>query len=233
MDVFECIQTRRSVRNYSSKKIDFDKLMLVLEAGCKAPSSGNLQDYRFIIVNNKDKIRSLAQHCNEQYWIATAPVAIIICSDTERTETYYGLRGQRLYSTQNSAAAIQNMLLAAHALGIGACWIGAFNEEFLSDEFNIPGKVRPQAIITLGYREGQLEPKKENDLDAMIFFNSYGSKIENMNVLLKEYSKEIEKALDKGNGKVDQELKSFKGTLNSVFKRAKNKFESFASKEKK
>lgn len=130
MDVFKCIQTRRSVRNYSQKKVEFDKLTLILEAATKAPTSGNLQDYRFIIVNDKQKIRNLATHCNEQYWIAKAPVAIIVCADTEKTELYYGLRGQRLYATQNSAAAVQNILLAAHAQGLGACWIGAFNEEF-------------------------------------------------------------------------------------------------------
>ena len=226
MDVFECIQKRRSIRNYSKKNVDFDKLTLILEAGCKAPSSGNLQDYRFIIVNNKDKIRALAEHCNEQYWIATAPVLIIVCSDTEKTESYYGLRGQRLYSTQNSAAAIQNMLLAAHALGLGSCWVGAFNEEFVSDEFNIPGKVRPQGIITLGYREGQLEPKTENDLESMIFFNSYGSKIENMNLLLREYSKEIDKALSRGDREINKGMKTFKGKLKELFTQTKSKFDS-------
>jgi nitroreductase len=233
MNVFECIQTRRSVRNYSSKNLDFDKLTLILEAATKAPSSGNLQDYRFIIVNDKEKIRKLAEHCNEQYWIATAPVIIIVCSDTEKTETYYGLRGQRLYSTQNSAAAIQNMLLAAHGLGIGACWIGAFNEEYLSDEFNIPGKVRPHAIITLGYQEGQLEPKTENDLNTMIFFNSYGSKIENMNLLLREYSKEIDKVLTKSDKEINKGMKTFKGKLKSLFENTKKKFEENQESNKK
>jgi nitroreductase len=226
MDIFECIQTRRSVRNYSKKNVDFDKLTLILEAACKAPTSGNLQDYRFILVNNKNKIRTLAEHCNEQYWIATAPVIIIVCADTEKTEAYYGLRGQRLYATQNSAAAIQNMLLAAHALGLGACWIGAFNEEFISDEFNIPEKVRPQGIITIGYREGQLDPKTENDLESMIFFNSYGSKIENMNLLLREYSKELDKVFTKGDREINKGMKTFKGKLKELFTQTKNKFES-------
>ncbi|MFP4567330.1 MAG: nitroreductase family protein [Candidatus Woesearchaeota archaeon] len=230
MDVFECIQTRRSVRNYSSRKVDFDKLTLILEAGCKAPSSGNLQDYRFIIVNDKNKIRFLAEHCNEQFWIATAPVVIIVCADTEKTESYYGLRGQRLYSTQNSAAAVQNILLAAHGLGLGACWIGAFNEEFLSDEFSIPGKIRPQAIITLGYIEGDLDPKTEGDLDTMIFFNSYGSKIENMNLLLREYSKEFDKALSRGDKSLDKGIVTFKGKLKSFYSKAKEKFNKVSKK---
>ena len=231
MDVFECIQTRRSVRNYSQKNVDFEKLMIILEAACKAPTSGNLQDYRFIIVNNKNKIRALADHCNEQHWIATAPILIIVCADTEKTELYYGLRGQRLYSTQNSAAAVQNILLAAHALGLGACWIGAFNEEFISDEFGISGKIRPQAIITLGYAEGPLDPKTENDLDTMIFFNNYGAKIENMNLLLREYSKELDKVFSKGDEKLDKGLKSFKGQMKNLFNKAKDKFNEATKKK--
>ena len=230
MDVFECIQSRRSVRNYSSRKVEFDKLVLILEAACKAPSSGNLQDYRFVIVNDKDKIRALADHCNEQFWIASAPVLLIVCADTERTELYYGLRGQRLYATQNSAAAVQNILLAAHALGLGACWVGAFNEEFISDEFGISGKVRPQAIITLGYQEGELDPKSENDMEAMVFFNRYGSKIENMNVLLREYSKEIDKALARGDKSVDKGLSSFKSGFKSLFSDVKKRFDSSKKK---
>lgn len=231
MDVFECIQTRRSIRNYSPKKVDFKKLMLILEAGTKAPSSGNLQDYRFIIVNDKQKIRALAQHCNEQFWIATAPVLIIVCADTERTEAYYGLRGQRLYATQNSAAAIQNVLLAAHGLGIGACWIGAFNEDYVCDEFNIPEKVRPQAIITLGYGEGEPDPKTENTIDSMVFFNAYDSKIENMNVLLREYSKELDKMLIKGDKNIDKGLKGFKGKIKSVFLDVKKEFDKLSKKK--
>ena len=225
MDVFKCIQTRRSVRNYSQKKVEFDKLTLILEAATKAPTSGNLQDYRFIIVNDKQKIRNLATHCNEQYWIAKAPVAIIVCADTEKTELYYGLRGQRLYATQNSAAAVQNILLAAHAQGLGACWIGAFNEEFLSDEYGIPGKVRPQAIITLGYQEGELDPKKENDMESMIYFNAYGAQIENMNLLLREYSKELDKIMAKGDQQVDKNLKTFKGKIKTLFNKVKEKID--------
>ncbi len=230
MDAFECIQTRRSVRNYSTRKIEFEKLTMILEAGAKAPSSGNLQDYRFIIINDKNKIKALAEHCNEQYWIATAPIVILICADTEKTETYYGLRGQRLYSTQNSAVAAQNILLAAHALDLGACWIGAFNEEYLSDEFNIPDKIRPQALITLGYREGELEPKTEGDLDTMVFFNSYGSKIKNMNLVLKEYSKELDKVFAKGDGDLNKGLKTFKGKMKELFTKTKNKFNESSKK---
>ncbi len=225
MDLFNCIHTRRSIRNYSKRKVDFDKLTLILEAATKAPSSGNLQDYRFIIVNDKNKIRTLAEHCNEQYWIATAPLAIIVCVDTEKTESYYGIRGQRLYSTQNASAATQNILLAAHALGLGACWVGAFNEEFVSDEFGISGKIRPQAIITLGYTEGEPDPKTENDLETMIFFNSYGAKIENMNLLLREYSKELDKYMASGDKEVNKGLKTFKGKLKKIFDQVKEKFE--------
>lgn len=231
MDVFECIQSRRSVRNYSSRKISFDDLTRIIEAGTKAPSAGNLQDYRFIIVNDRAKIDLLAEHCNEQFWIASAPLLIVVCVDTEKTEAYYGLRGQRLYATQNVAAAAQNILLAAHALGIGSCWVGAFNEEFVSDEFGIPSKVRPQVIISLGYADGPLDPKVENDISSMVFFNKYGAKIENMNLLLREYSKEFDKVLSSADKSLNKSFGSFKGKLKSLFSSAKDKFESLGKKK--
>ena len=165
--VIKTIRERRSARKFQNKKISFDKIALLVEAGSKAPSAGNLQDYRFIIVDDKEKIKVLAEHCNEQHWIATAPQLIVVCSDTARTEAYYGLRGQRLYSTQSAAAATQNILLMAKALGLGACWIGSFNEDFVSDEFGIPEKVRPQAIIAIGYPEGFFGALKKLDLDLV------------------------------------------------------------------
>lgn len=203
MDPYECISARRSIRKYLQKPVDFNKLALILEAGSKAPSAGNLQDYRFVVITEKDKIRAIADHCTDQFWIAEAPVIIAVCSDTESAESYYGLRGQRLYSVQNSAAAIQNMLLAAHSLGLGTCWIGSFNEDYMSEALKIPDKVRVQSIITLGYADGAPDIKSSRELGDMVFFNVYGNKIRNMNALLKEYSKEISKGMKGASQKMD------------------------------
>lgn len=192
MDVFECMKTRRSIRQWLSKPVEFEKIVAVIEAGHTAPSAGNLQDWRFIIVTDKDIIRKLPQHCIGQTYVA-APVVIAVCSDTELANKHYGLRGKRLYSTQDSAAAIENMLLAAHALGLGACWIGAFDEDKIKEIFNMPEEVRPQALIPLGYPGEEPPPKKNKPLQDVTYFNSYGNRIQHLNRVLKDYSIEFEK----------------------------------------
>lgn len=210
METLNCINTRRSIRKFSSKAVEFDKLCLILDAASKAPTSGNLQDFRFIVVTDKDKLRKIADHCTEQYWIAQAPLLIVVCSDSERTESYYGLRGQRLYSIQNASAAIQNILLSVHAMGLGACWVGSFDESFLSGELSIPDKIRPQALIPIGYSAEEPETKEKCELNTMVFFNTYGSKIKNLNALLHEYNKEIERYIKKADPIVDNAVEKFR-----------------------
>jgi len=221
MEAFNCIKTRRSIRKYLQKAVEFDKVCLILDAAAKAPSSGNLQDYRFIVITDKNKIRLIADHCSEQYWISEAPLLIIVCSDIERTESYYGLRGQRLYSIQNAAAAIQNILLSAHALGLGACWIGSFDEGFLSSEFGIPEKVRPQAIIPIGYSAENPEEKDKCQLNSIVYFNAYGNKIKNLNALLHEYNKEIERYIKQADPVVDNTIDKIKHKTKHFIKKAK------------
>lgn len=225
MDVFECIKTRRSIRKYLQKPVEFDKLTLILEAASKAPSSGNLQDYRFIVVTDKEAINGIAKHCTEQYWISQAPLLIVVCADFEKNKAYYGLRGERLYAVQNAAAATQNLLLAAHGLGLSSCWVGSFDEGYVSDTLGVPENVRPQAILTLGYADEEPREREEEPIETFVYFNSYGNKIENLNMLLREYNKEIEKILKKAEPKVEGAAAKIKGHAKSLFEKAKKSVE--------
>lgn len=221
MDAANCILSRRSIKKYLNKPLEFDKLTMILEAGCKAPSSGNLQDFRFIVVTDRDKIESIANHCSQQYWIADAGALIVVLTDTELAEAYYGLRGQRLYSIQNAAAAIENMLLMAHALGLGACWIGAFDETYIMDFLGISDGIRPQAIISIGYPAGEPEKKTTNPLASMVYFNMYGESIKNVNAMMNEYNKEIEKVLKSTNKKSEDIFKKLKEHTKKFMETAK------------
>ena len=165
MDVLHAIKTRRSCRSYLQKAVVLDKKTAVIEAGHYSPSAGNFQDWKFIIVTEAGLRSAIAEHCMEQYWMATAPAYIVVCSNEERTEMRYGLRGKRLYSVQSNAAAMENMLLAAHSLGLGSCWVGAFDEEFLTRNLGIPETARPQGIITIGY---PAEKPDKKELDEML-----------------------------------------------------------------
>ncbi len=129
--------------------------------------------------------------------MAKAPVHIIVVANEERTELKYGLRGKRLYSIQGCAAAIENILLTANALGLGACWVGAFEEEFLSSTLGIPDFARAQAIITLGYPGFEKPMKKElTSLQSIVYFESYGSRLATPHLVLRDFSVEWERQFE-------------------------------------
>ncbi|NIP67456.1 nitroreductase family protein, partial [Candidatus Bathyarchaeota archaeon] len=95
--------------------------------------------------------RSLSQAALNQTFIEEAPVVIVVCVDKDRSGWRYGRRGTDLYCLQDTAAATQNLLLAAHALGFGACWVGAFREEKVKEILKTPDRVRPVAIVPVGH----------------------------------------------------------------------------------
>lgn len=153
MDILNLIKTRRSIRKYLEKPLVWEDVYKVIEAGINSPSAGNLQNWKFIVVLDKEKRDAIAEACLQQYWMSKAPVHIIIVSEPEKAERYYGIRGERLYSVQNCAAAAMNMMLEAHSLELGTCWIGAFDEDMIKRITGIPAEARPQIILTLGYAD--------------------------------------------------------------------------------
>lgn len=198
MEVFECISTRRSIRNYLDIPVEWDKIGTILEAGRLAPSSGNIQDWNFIVVQDEEKRKAIAEASLKQHWMSKAPVHIVVCADLKKSERFYGVRGNRLYSIQNCAAAVENMLLTAHSLGLGACWVGAFDENVVSRVLNIPDYARPQAIITIGYSDEKPKEPIRYPLTTVAFLEKYGNRIKDMAAVLRDYSVIMERNLKKG-----------------------------------
>lgn len=227
METIEAIKSRRSIRRYSEKPVEFEKITTILEAGTYAPSAGNLQDWRFIIVSEKPLIKQVSEYCIEQYWINTAPVLIIVCANPEKHEMYYGLRGKRLYNVQDCAAAIQNMMLTATDLGLGSCWIGAFEEDKIRSTFGIPTDVRPQAIITIGYTDEIPEEKVIKPIEDVVYFNRYGLRVEKLHIVLRDYSIEWEKQGQKAKEGIHNNIRKIKEQVKKltgiVFKRKEKK----------
>ena len=94
METEECILTRRSVRKYKDVKVDIDKIGKILEAGRIAPSSGNIQNWMFILVDDESKRKAIAEACFQQHWMANAPIQIVVCSKPQEAQRYYGIRGE-------------------------------------------------------------------------------------------------------------------------------------------
>ncbi|NTV24060.1 MAG: nitroreductase family protein [Nanoarchaeota archaeon] len=184
MNVFEAIATRRSIRKFTSQDVPMEILGVVLDAGRYAPSAGNIQNWRFVLVKNQDNRAKIAEACMQQMWIGEAPVILVVCSEIEKIRQFYGIRGERLYAIQNVAACIENMLLTAHSLGLASSWIGAFDEAMLRRVVNIPEEIRPQAVIPIGYPDEVVPAPTHYMLENVCFFESYGSRVKNIERVL-------------------------------------------------
>ncbi|MCC5994270.1 MAG: nitroreductase family protein, partial [Candidatus Aenigmarchaeota archaeon] len=132
---------------------------------------------RFIVVRDKKTKELLYNAALKQEHVKEAPVLIVVCSDLEVLSLRYGKRGEVVYSLEDCAAAIENILLAATALGLGTCWVGAFDEEDVKNILRLPDFLRPIAIITVGYPAEEPE-KKEVDYSRFAFLEYYGKKFE-------------------------------------------------------
>jgi nitroreductase len=150
-DVFDAMRDRHSVRNFKPDPLPEPTLTRLLEAACWAPSAGNLQPWCFYVVENKQLKERIAEACFEQRQIKEAPAIVVVLADTARASERYGERGSQLYCIQDTAAASQNMLLAAAGLGIDTCWIGAFDEVKVQELIEAPPRLRAVNIICLGY----------------------------------------------------------------------------------
>jgi nitroreductase len=173
MDVLEAIKGRRSVRAFKSQDVSPEIVEKLIDAARWAPSAGNIQPWEFIIVRKPEIKRALAEAALDQTFIEEAPVVIVICANENRSSQGYGIRGKTLYCIQDTAAAIQNIHLAAYSLGLGTCWIGAFREEEAREILNIPHGVRPVAIVPVGYPAESPSPPSRRPISQIVHYETF------------------------------------------------------------
>lgn len=150
MEVWEAITSRVSVRRFSNAEVPDELVDRLLEAACRAPTAGNLQPWRFWVVRDQGIKNGLASAAWGQSFVAEAPVVIVVCIDLDVCAHGYGSRGETLYGIQDTAAAVENMLLMATSEGWGACWVGAFSEGAVREELRLAEGLRPVAMVAVG-----------------------------------------------------------------------------------
>ena len=176
MQLKDAILKRRSIRRYKEKDVPVSLVGEILDLAKHAPSSGNLQNWKFVIVTDLEKREKLAEASLEQYWMLEAPVHIVICNDYEKVKDHYGKMG-RLFSIQNCAAVAQNIMLLAAEKGLGTCWVGAFDPDAVQRELSIPEEMDPEIIITLGYSNEEKHKAVRLDLRYICYLDKWGNKI--------------------------------------------------------
>ncbi|HEX7627534.1 MAG TPA: nitroreductase family protein [Candidatus Methanoperedens sp.] len=168
----EAIKGRRSIRKFKDRAVGKEMIEELLNAAQMAPSAGNLQARDFIIVTNKITKQKLTKAALGQSFIEKAPVVIVVIADIERSSRIYRSRGE-LYATQDATAGIENILLSAYSMGLGTCWIGAFDENAVCELLGIPNKTLPVAIIPVGYPDEQPAMPPRIAMDRIVHWETW------------------------------------------------------------
>ncbi len=169
MDVFTAINRRRSVRAYKAAEIEEEKLKRILEAARLSPSASNRQDWKFIVVKNMETRKKLAKAAFGQSFVGEAPVVIVACGTEPKTVMACG----QPTHTVDVSIACAFMILEAYELGLGTCWVGAFNEGEVKKVLKIPEPVRVVAVIPLGYPDEDPSQRSRKDLDQIICLEKF------------------------------------------------------------
>lgn len=150
MDFSEVLRNRRSVRRYETRPVPRENVSRLIEAAEAAPSAGNLRARKYVVITRKEIAKALAVAAYGQSQVEGAPLLIVVCADVDRSSSRYGDRGS-LFAIQDADAAVMCLLLAAHDTGLGACWIGAFDDQIVREILSLEEHVLPVAIISVGW----------------------------------------------------------------------------------
>lgn len=178
----DSIQHRRSIRKFSSKPIEPEKLRRVLEAGRLAPSGNNKQPWVFIVVQSEQQRQAVMEASHNQSWMMSAPTFIVAVADiAERAEVEPGLyldenspHWELKRAIRDTAIAAGNMLLAADGLGLGTCWVGFFVQSEIRPVLGIPDDKFVLGVIPIGYPAEQPPARPRKALAEIVRYETWG-----------------------------------------------------------
>lgn len=157
--VMKCILTRTSIRAYQDRPVEDEKVEQLLRAAMAAPTAGNKQPWRFVVIEDRQTLKEISAHFQTMKMAEHAPLAIVVCGDMDNTFPEDG----KDYWVEDASAASENLLLAAHALGLGAVWCGVYPMQervyYLKKLLHLPANIVPLNVIPVGYPEGDATPK--------------------------------------------------------------------------
>ena len=172
--MLETIMTRTSIRQYTDQPVEKEKIEAMLRAGMAAPTAVNAQPWHFVVVSDKAKLGELAAANPRAGMLKSAPLAIVVCGDMTKAMEGKG----RQFWIQDCSAATENILLAAHAQGLGAVWTALYpmDERLqpVSEALKLPDTLIPLCTVVIGYPAEQPEPKNKWKPEN-ISYNEYGN----------------------------------------------------------
>ena len=154
MEFEDIINERYSVRHFSDKAVEQEKIDKIIEAGRIAPTAANFQPQKIFVINSEEGLKKIHKVCKMTY---DAPLVLLVCADLDQS---WKIRMDNEFDSADMDATIVGtyLMLEAWNLGIGSCWIRAFNSMDVSEEFNLPNNIKPMFILSLGYKAEDSTP---------------------------------------------------------------------------
>ncbi len=165
LSLVDIVLSRRSIRSYEKKEIPMDVLNQILEAGRQAPSAANRQPFHFIVVTDENIKKEFSKGLFNRF-IKNAPLIIVGCANTSALIT-----GK--WAVVDTTIALQNMVIAAWAAGIGSCWIGDYKEKKVKQTLQIPEKWKVVALVSFGYPDEKPKSRKKKPITKLVSFNKF------------------------------------------------------------
>jgi nitroreductase len=190
MDVVKAIKGRRSVRSFKEDKIKKEDVYECVDNAKYAPSSGNLQNWKVIVVEDKNKLKELAVACLRQRWIADAPVSLVVCAEMDSVAKVYGDKGE-LYAVENANLYVQNLILLLYSKGLGSALVGSFDKKAIRRILKIPTDAEPLYVIPVGKSNGEVKEPIRREMEHFTYFGEWGSREKNETVDLTKVKESI------------------------------------------
>ncbi len=169
MEFFDVIQKRYSVRSYRRDPVEEHKLQHVLEAARLAPTAANRQPFQLIVIHTAGRETEL-RRIYDQAWFVQAPLVICACAIPNKA---WVRRDSKNYSDVDVAIAMDHFILAATDIGLGTCWIAAFDPAAARNVLGLPDSVEPIAFTPLGYTDNQIGPKRRKIMAEIIKYEHW------------------------------------------------------------
>ena len=169
MQFSELIKTRYSVREYKSDQVEEEKLQKILEAANLAPTAANRQPFQIIVIHTKGRETEL-QTIYHRDWFTQAPLVICFCALPDQA---WSRKDGKTYCDVDATIAMDHLILAAADLGLGTCWIAAFDPQAAREILDLPDEVEPIAFTPLGYPADEIKAKKRKNLSELVRYEKW------------------------------------------------------------
>ena len=170
MEFHDALKARRSTRQFTNRPLSADEIMRLVDAAISAPNACNMQSWHFYVVTDEAVKSKLAEEKAVAEWATTAPVIFVVCTAAKQICERFGAIGEELFAIQDTAAAIENILLCAADMGLGGCFMGAFDKERVRRIVGMRDEHKPVAMVPVGEPANVLPPRPRNPVEYAVTF---------------------------------------------------------------